>query len=133
MSQPFRILGLDHVVIRTGAPDRLERFYVEVLGCEVARRQDDIGLVQLRAGHSLIDLLATKDDPPAAQTGSGNMDHLCLRVEPFEAEAIRRHLLRHGCDSEPAALRYGADGRGLSIYLRDPAGNRIELKGPPLE
>lgn len=133
-ASPFRVLDLDHVVLRTTNPTRLEAFYTGVLGCPVIKRQDKIGLTQLRAGRALIDILLVKpEDAATAPAGSstGNMDHLCLRIDPFDGEAIRRHFGAHGITVGEVVTRYGAEGSGPSIYLEDPEGNRLELKGPP--
>ena len=133
---PFRLLGLDHIVIRARDPDALERFYVEVLGCAVEKRQEKIGLTQLRAGRSLIDLVDCAGPlgraggaPPGAD--GRNMDHLCLRVDPFDGAALRDWLRRHGVAPGDVVPRYGAEGDGPSLYLSDPEGNQVELKGPP--
>lgn len=126
MTPPFRPSAIDHVVIRARDVAALERFYVEALGCIVERRQMAGRLVQLRAGRSLIDLLATPGEPVAGR----NMDHLCLRIDPFEPAAIAAHLARFGVAVGEVATRYGAEGEGPSLYLDDPEGNQIELKGP---
>lgn len=132
MPQPFAVVHIDHVVLRTADPARLEAFYVDVVGCPVEKRQERIGLTQLRAGRALIDIIALKPGESGAKgSATGNMDHLCLRVEPFDAEAIRRHFTARGITVGEAVTRYGAEGSGPSIYLEDPDGNRIELKGPP--
>jgi glyoxylase I family protein len=103
MSAPFAILGIDHVVLRAADPAGLERFYVEVLGCSFERRQG--ALTQLRAGNALIDIVPAGELGPAGGTsrsGGANLDHLCLRVDPFDAAAIARHLAAHGaaCGAE---------------------------------
>ena len=133
MSAPFRILGLDHVVLRATDPSALERFYVDVLGCTVEKRQPAISLTQLRAGRTLIDIVPAGAGPAAGeQAGRGaNMDHLCLRIEPFDHAAIARHFAAHGFDAGEEKSRFGADGQGPSVYLLDPEGNGVELKGPP--
>jgi catechol 2,3-dioxygenase-like lactoylglutathione lyase family enzyme len=130
------VQGIDHVVLRVRDIGRMVRFYEAALGCAVERRQDELGLVQLRAGRALIDLVDVAGKlgraggaPPGAD--ARNMDHLCLRVEPFEPEAIRAHLQAHGARPGEVAPRYGAEGEGPSLYLDDPEGNRLELKGPP--
>jgi catechol 2,3-dioxygenase-like lactoylglutathione lyase family enzyme len=133
---PFALLGLDHVVIRARDPARLERFYCDALGCRLERRQDKIGLTQLRAGRSLIDLIDLAGPLGAAggaapTVAARNMDHFCLRIEPFDEAAIRQHLDRHGVEAGAVESRYGAEGEGPSIYLKDPEGNVVELKGPP--
>ena len=131
----LRILDIDHVVIRAIDPDRLERFYCDVLGCTVDHRQDALGLVHLRAGRALIDIIGI-DGPLGRKGGAAprrdghNVDHVCLRIEPFDADAIRAHLEAHGVSVEDSGLRYGAEGTGFSLYVSDPEGNVVELKGP---
>ncbi len=129
------LLGLDHVVLRVTDLDRARDFYCEVLGCRVEVFQRKIGLLQLRAGDSLIDLVPVDGvlgrqggAPPGAE--GRNMDHFCLRVKPFDAGAILAHLRALGVDPGKVEQRYGAEGMGPSIYLRDPDGNVVELKGP---
>ena len=124
----FEILGLDHVVLRVADMDRMLRFYREVLGCDEERRVDAIGLVQLRAGRSLIDLIQGKVG--RSQPGR-NMDHFALRIEPFDEGALRADLEGHGVPVGAVESRYGADGQGPSLYIEDPEGNTVELKGPP--
>ena len=136
MTAPFSVRDLDHVVLRVANLDRSLAFYVEILGCPVEKRQEDIGLIQLRAGRSLIDLvpldgkLGRAGGAAPAREGR-NMDHLCLRIDPFDGAAITAHLRAHGLDPGPVAARYGAEGEGPSIYVNDPDGNVVELKGPP--
>lgn len=132
----FRLLDIDHLVLRVVDLAAMIRFYCDALGCTVERRRDEIGLVQLRAGSALIDLVAVdgklgrEGGAPPAKEGR-NLDHFCLRVEPFDEELIRRQLARHGCQAGPVERRYGAQGEGPSLYLADPEGNVVELKGPP--
>jgi glyoxylase I family protein len=131
----FTIREIDHVVIRCADLDNMVRFYGAALGCPIEKEQRDLGLVQLRAGRSLIDLLAVGakiDRPDSGAPGAGrNMDHLCVRVEPFDPAALRKHLAEYGARIGEEANRYGAEGYGPSLYLFDPEGNLIELKGPP--
>ena len=131
----IHIREIDHVVIRVADLESITRFYCDVLGCSVEKEQRDIGLIQLRAGRSLIDLLkvgAKIDRPENGTPGEGrNMDHLCLRVEGFDGEALKAHLQERGVRIGELGVRYGADGFGPSLYLFDPEGNMVELKGPP--
>jgi glyoxylase I family protein len=130
------IRQLDHLVLRVTDLRAMLSFYTEVLNCPVEKVQADLGLYQLRAGSALIDLVPV-DGPLGAQGGAApgaegrNLDHFCLRVDPFDAEAIIAHLRAHGADPAPVASRYGAEGQGPSIYVADPEGNVVELKGPP--
>lgn len=132
---PIRILGIDHVVIRCrGLPAMLD-FYQNVLGLVLVRAREDIGLYQLRAGLNLIDLVpvgsklggTTAPDPSAA-----NMAHLCLRIAQPDWAAVAGWLAAAGvADPGAPSERYGADGNGLSVYIEDPEGNVVELKGDP--
>jgi glyoxylase I family protein len=126
---------IDHLVLRVSDAEAMLAFYRDVLGCPVERRQDEIGLIQLRAGRSLIDLVPI--DGALGRAGGAapgkegrNLDHFCLRIEPFDEADIRRRLKEHGIDAGPLASRYGAEGEGPSLYLADPEGNVVELKGP---
>lgn len=132
----FEIRHIDHVVLRVADIDAMLRFYVDVLGCALEKVQSGIGLYQLRAGASLIDLVPVSgklgSQGGAAPGAEGrNLDHFCLAVAPFDGEAILAHLHAHGFKAGPVESRYGAEGDGPSIYVRDPEGNVVELKGPP--
>ena len=130
------IREIDHVVIRVRELERMIDFYCDVVGCTLEWRRDDLGLVHLRAGRSLIDLVPVAG--PLGRKGGAapgnegrNMDHVCLRVEPFDQDAILAHLERHRARVGEILPRYGADGKGVSIYVYDPEDNLVELKGPP--
>ena len=132
----FTVQGIDHVVLRVVDVEGVIRFYQDVLGCAVERRKDDLGLIQLRAGRSLIDLVDVNGElgqkggaAPGAE--ARNMDHFCLRIDPFDEAQIRAHLRAHGIEAGDLATRYGAEGDGPSLYIQDPEGNTVELKGPP--
>jgi catechol 2,3-dioxygenase-like lactoylglutathione lyase family enzyme len=136
MSAPFSPREIDHVVLRVASLERSVDFYVNVLGCAVERHQEAIGLMQLRAGRSLIDLVPVDGKlgrmggaPPGLE--GRNVDHVCLRVEPWDADAITGHLRSMGASPGNLAQRFGAEGEGPSIYVSDPDGNVVELKGPP--
>lgn len=129
------IREIDHIVLRVIQLDAMIRFYCDVLGCRIERRQDEIGLVQLRAGSALVDLVPVdgklgKMGGAAPGREGRNLDHVCFRVEPFDEAAIRAQLAAHGVQAGPVESRYGAQGEGPSIYLQDPEHNTIELKGP---
>lgn len=127
---------IDHLVLRVVNLDAMLGFYCNVLGCTIERRQEELGLVQLRAGRSLVDLVPI--DGKLGRAGGAapgkegrNLDHFCLRVDPFDEVQIREDLQAHGVAAGPTEMRFGAEGRGPSIYLTDPEGNVVELKGPP--
>jgi catechol 2,3-dioxygenase-like lactoylglutathione lyase family enzyme len=132
----IRIRDLDHLVLRVTDLPAMLRFYCDGLGCVVERRQDEIGLVQLRAGRSMLDLVPVdgklgRAGGAAPGTEGRNVDHFCFRVEPFDEAVIRAHLGARGIACGPTSSRYGAEGEGPSIYVTDPEGNVVELKGPP--
>lgn len=132
----FSVLRIDHVVLRVKDAERSIAFYRGVLGCAVEKRCDDLGLVHLRAGTSLIDLV-THDGPLGRQGGAlagaegRNVDHVCLRIEPFDEAVIRTLMAEHGVAvNGEVQNNFGAEGNGPSIYVADPDGNTVELKGP---
>ncbi len=134
-ANPLNLTRIDHVVIRARDMDAMIAFYRDVLGCRLERGPGELGLAQLRAGDSLIDLVDV-DGPLGKQGGEApdgrapNMDHVCFQVEPWDAEDILEHLHRLGVETGEVEIRYGATGMGPSIYLKDPEGNNLELKGP---
>jgi glyoxylase I family protein len=121
----FRVERIDHVVLRVRDLAAMVRFYEQALGFNVERRLERINLVQMRAGASMLDLVAGE-----RAEGAPNMDHLCFRVEPFDRDAIVRQLVPFGISVGETVERYGAEGNGPSVYFHDPEGNQIELKGP---
>ena len=129
------IQAIDHVVLRVIDLDRMARFYTDVLGARFEKHQEAIGLYQLRVGTALIDLVPV-DKKLGAMGGAApgaegrNVDHICFRVLPWNGEAVLAELKSHGIEAEIVS-RYGAEGDGPSIYLSDPEGNNLELKGPP--
>ena len=123
----LRVKGLDHVVLRVADMDRAIAFYEQVLGLHIERRLESIGLVQLRAGAAMIDLVPRTED----EDDGRNMDHFAVRIEEMDVPALTAHLRRHGIDPGEVCRRYGAEGYGSSIYVTDTDGNTVELKGPP--
>lgn len=133
-ANPINIHIIDHVVLRANDLAGMIRFYSEVLGCRLERGPGEAGLAQLRAGHSLIDLVDVKGplDPKggrAPDQAAPNMDHLCLQVKPWEPDAVLEHLRAEGVEVGKVVRRYGASGSGPSLYIKDPEGNTVELKG----
>ncbi|SFC46390.1 Predicted dioxygenase of extradiol dioxygenase family [Polaromonas sp. OV174] len=134
----FRILGLDHLVLRVVNLPVMQAFYCGVLGCTLERERSDLGLTQLRAGSAIIDLVRI-DGPLGSKGGAApgiegrNLDHFCLTIAPFDAGQIRQHLQAHGVSAGEVLPRFGANGEGPSMYVTDPEGNMVELKGPPAD
>jgi catechol 2,3-dioxygenase-like lactoylglutathione lyase family enzyme len=135
-SAPFSIRGLDHLVLRVRDLDRMVRFYRDVLGCQIEREQEELGLTQLRAGRSLIDLVTIEGKlgrigGAAPGKEARNLDHFCIAVEGYDEARIRAYLTAQKVEIGEAGSRYGAEGEGPSLYVSDPEGNVVELKGPP--
>jgi glyoxylase I family protein len=133
-SETLPVCGIDHVVLRVSDLPKSLHFYTQVLGCPLERRRDDLGLVQLRAGGSLIDLVPVdgvigKRGGPAPSSAGHNVDHICLRIAGFDPDRTRTILERHGVAIESEGERYGASGNGWSMSITDPDGNGIELRG----
>jgi catechol 2,3-dioxygenase-like lactoylglutathione lyase family enzyme len=120
----LNLRGIDHVVLRVRDIDVMKRFYCDVLGAEHVAYRPKFRMSHLRVGDAMIDLVQ-REAPEGC-----NMDHFCLRVEPFDADAIIAHLKKHGIAVDEVKDRFGAEGNGPSIYLKDPEGNTVELKGP---
>jgi len=133
-ANPINITRIDHVVLRVDNLETMVAFYRDVLGCRLERGPGEFGLAQLRAGDSLIDLVDVagplgREGGRAPQRDAPNVDHVCLQVQPWDAGIIVEWLEQHGVDPGQIEPRYGALGTGPSLYLHDPEGNMIELKG----
>jgi catechol 2,3-dioxygenase-like lactoylglutathione lyase family enzyme len=127
----IQIRNIDHLVLRVRNIEVMRTFYCDVLGAEHIAYRPDFAMSHLRVGDCMLDLVEGEKRgfaPP--QDGRLNLDHFCFRVEPFDQEAIVAHLRRHNVPLGPIRERYGAEGNGPSIYLTDPEGNTVELKGP---
>jgi catechol 2,3-dioxygenase-like lactoylglutathione lyase family enzyme len=131
----MRISQLDHLVLRVSDRAAMLHFYRDILGLAVAHEQPDLGLTHLHAGNVFIDLITVdgvlgREGGAAPGLEARNLDHLCLRVEDFDPDQIRKHFASHGIAVSEVLQRYGSTGTGPSIYLKDPEGNGVELKGP---
>jgi glyoxylase I family protein len=126
---PLKVAEIDHVVLRCRNQPCMLDFYTRVLGMTEERRIERIGLIQLRAGASMLDLVPAAD--PRIESGT-NVDHFCLGIEAADIDAAVRYLRENSVDivGEPSQ-RYGARGMGVSVYVHDPEGNVVELKQMP--
>ena len=131
----LKLRGIDHVVLRVKDIDVMRRFYCDILGATHVAYRPEFGMSHLRVGAAMIDLVEVAG-PLGKAGGAGpgregrNMDHLCLRVEPFDEQEILSYLRKHGVPVGDVKKRFGAEGNGVSIYVTDPEGNTVELKGP---
>ncbi len=114
----------------------MTRFYCDVLGCKVERARQDIGLIQLRAGQSMIDLvpvdgeLGRKGGAAPGAEGRNSIISACASSRGIRSRSSRISSSTAWCRARPSSA-IGADGNGPSIYITDPEGNGVELKGPP--
>jgi glyoxylase I family protein len=127
----LKILGLDHVVLRTERLDDVLSFYCDKLGLVLERELREIGLYQLRAGTALVDIVDGSVWKAKGAGGESHYDHFCLQIAGEDADGLSRQLDEHGIDHGAPAPRYGATGDGLSIYATDPDGRTVELKLVP--
>ena len=133
---PFSLIGIDHVVLRVTDMTTMIEFYCDILGGTVERQVEEFGLVQLRAGSSLVDLVDVdgkigRNGGAAPGVEGRNLDHFCLRIDRFDATTLKKYLTGRGVCMGEMGSRYGADGAGPSLYIYDPEGNTVELKGSP--
>ena len=130
----LEVVCIDHIVLRTTKLGEMFDFYSEFLGCKVEREtSEETGLTQLRAGNALIDLVVV--DSSLGKLGGGaptqtenNVDHFCLQLKPISEEEIRVQLESKGVEFGEFNDRYGAQGFGKSVYIKDPEGNVVELR-----
>ena len=121
-----RLDGLDHVALYVADPARSERWYREVLGLESFSSVEGRHTFFRCGGRVLLIFhpqrtLESTEVPPHGCTGPG---HVAFRVPEEELPAWRDHLARHGVAIEQE-VEWPRGGR--SLYLRDPAGNSVEL------
>ena len=129
MNLPLKVAEIDHVVLRCRNQPRMLDFYTRILGMTEERRIERIGLIQLRAGASMLDLVPAA--APRIESGT-NVDHFCLGIEAVDMDTAVKYLRENSVVivGEPSQ-RYGARGMGISVYVHDPEGNVVELKQMP--
>jgi catechol 2,3-dioxygenase-like lactoylglutathione lyase family enzyme len=125
--------SLDHLVLTVRDIDATVRFYESALGMEAVRftAKDGSARVALGFGRQKINLhQAGSEFEPKAQTALPGSADLCfLTARPVAAVAM--HLQGLGIAViEGPVQRTGATGPILSIYLRDPDGNLLEVANP---
>jgi catechol 2,3-dioxygenase-like lactoylglutathione lyase family enzyme len=130
----INVLGIDHIVIRAKNAALMIDFYKNILGCAVERDMSaEFGLTQLRAGRSLIDIVSVdsilgRKGGPAPESTGNNLDHFCLQIEKIDEAVLTAFLVKQNVAVSDFERRYGAEGYGRSIYIKDPEENVVELK-----
>ena len=133
---PFSLVGIDHVVFLVDDMAKALQFYGEVLGCQPGYTYPRLGMEQVWCGNALIVLWDTTHPGAAGAVppvvGGRNVDHVCIALSPFDEDELIGHLNAHNVTIDRTAFHGGARGMGSSIYIFDPFGNKLELKGPPV-
>ncbi len=130
----LEVLAIDHIVLRTTKLKEMLYFYTNILSCTIERETPvETGLTQLRAGNALIDLVVVNSRLGAIGGGAPtdterNVDHFCLQIKSTPEQDIINFLKESGIEVGEFSSRYGAQGEGNSIYIKDPEGNSVELR-----
>ena len=123
----MRITGLDHLVLVVPDVEAVVAWYRDELGLETERldewRRGEVPFPSLRiSAASLIDVIAG--------TPSGeNLNHFAMVVDDVDIDELAASG-RFTVEAGPADL-FGARGMGRGLYVRDPAGNLVELRSYP--
>ena len=126
MTEKIRIDSLDHLVLTVKDISRTCSFYRQVLGMQEISFGGD--RKALKFGNHKINVheYGKEIEPKAEQPMPGSAD-LCF-ITPTPIEDVKKHIRTCGINIvEGPVRRAGAKGSILSIYLRDPDGNLIEL------
>ena len=122
-----KVTGMDHIVLAVDDVERALAWYGDELGLEGVRvdewRDGKAPFPSMRVSNgTIIDFLPASE---RAEKGL-NLDHLCLVIEPEDLDAMKASGRFDVLDGP--APRYGAQGMGTSLYVRDPDGNTVELR-----
>jgi catechol 2,3-dioxygenase-like lactoylglutathione lyase family enzyme len=122
------IASLDHLVLTVASIDAAVAFYRDGLGMELRSFGERGERKALQFGAHKINLheRGRELEPRALHPTPGSADLCLLTEEPLEAVAERLQGLGHPVIEGPVE-RTGATGPIVSIYLRDPDGNLIEI------
>ena len=126
----FTYKGLDHIALVTKKLAAMKSFYVEGLGLTLeqeGRAKAGYNVVTLRAGESLIDLFEASPTNPAPAANLSE-EHICLSATGSSIYDVIATLKRKGLEPTQAEVNSGAKGKGLSIWVRDPDGHKVEIK-----
>lgn len=129
----FAVQSLDHLVLTVRDPDATIAFYAEVLGLRADSFLATDGTTRwaLSFGAQKINLhpASAPFDPKASHPTPGSAD-LCFLTET-DIDLWVQHLSDHEIEIIDGPIkRTGATGPLLSVYVRDPDGNLIEISRP---
>lgn len=117
---------LDHLVLTVADIDRTCAFYHQVLGCEIMTF--GAGRKALKVGEQKFNLhqAGHEFEPKATTPLAGSADLCLITEEPIDK--VEKELCKAGIEIEEGPVtRTGANGAILSVYIRDPDGNLLEL------
>jgi catechol 2,3-dioxygenase-like lactoylglutathione lyase family enzyme len=123
-SPGLRVTGLDHIVFNVSDVETSLTFYLEQLELQPVRveewRRGEAPFPSARINSdTIIDLVGLP------RTGE-NSNHVCLVVAPTDFVALKASGQFDVV--EGPHRRYGARGDGVSLYIRDPDQNLVELR-----
>jgi catechol 2,3-dioxygenase-like lactoylglutathione lyase family enzyme len=109
--------GLRHLALKTRDLRATERFYIEVLGLEIAFTYRGMLFLQTRGGDDLLNFMGTRK---AFDPALGGFDHFGLHMPKAEWKRMAERLKR-----AKVPIR-GRRGRS-AVYIEDPNGYTVEL------
>ena len=120
----MKVRGVDHYVLTVPDVEAVIAWYRDELGLAPER------LEEWRRGEVLFASLRVTDttliDVFQGERSGTNVDHVALVVDDVDLDDLAASG-RFDVDMGPADL-WGAQGTGRGLYIRDPAGNRVELR-----
>ena len=139
MGPAAQVTGLDHIVLRVADAEASVAWYVQKLGLAPERfeqwRGGEVPFPSVRVdATTVIDLLEVKpvaesESESGRQPAGINLDHFALLVPGADLNALAESgeftVIRG-----PRSL-WGAQGRGLAMYVADPDGHVVELRTYP--
>jgi catechol 2,3-dioxygenase-like lactoylglutathione lyase family enzyme len=126
----FTYKGFDHIALVTRKMEAMKKFYVEGLGLvheSEGKSKAGYNVTTLRAGDALLDLFEATPTNPAPSANLSE-EHFCLRASGSSVYDVIATLKRKGLEPTQAEVNSGAGGKGLSTFVRDPDGNKVEIK-----
>lgn len=126
----FTYKGFDHIALVTKNMAAMKRFYTECLGLPIeneGKAKAGYNVTTLRAGDALLDLFEASPTNPAPSANLSE-EHFCLQATGSSIYDVIATLKRKGLEPTQAEVNNGALGKGLSTFVRDPDGNKVEIK-----
>lgn len=126
----FTYKGFDHIALVTKNLAAMKKFYSEGLGLPIeneGKSRAGYNVTTFRAGDALLDLFEATPLNPAPSANLSE-EHFCLRATGSSIYDVIATLKRKGLEPTQAEVNNGAGGKGLSTFVRDPDGNKVEIK-----